>query len=350
LVATMCKYLTPEGQRLVVLVPPNFASKTCVLSLAAVAALLLGVHALQEITIPDTPPDAAARRIRRRARDGLPSHNQRLQQRPPRQESEPLRRQLRRARGGGGGGGRRGAVAAPSTGASGGAASGNGGGEAFPSVRVEYAEEEGYHAQDGQDKWLDEHLFRGRRGGVFVDIGCYDGVTYSNTHYYEVRLGWSGVCAEPNPEVYPRIAAAGRSSGAPVAVSDTAGMLPFTAAFMRSSLNRSAVDFDFLRRSGVSSKEVLVPVETPSQLLRRLPAAARERGVIDFVSLDVEQLELRVLEAWPWGDFCVDSFTVENEPPAGEPSTLPRLRRLLLPRGYEHRARVGQPASLAHMP
>lgn len=217
----MCKYLTPEGQRLVVLVPPNFASKTCVLSLAAVAALLLGVHALQEITIPDTPPAAAARRIRRRARDGVPSHNQRLQQRPPRQESEPLRRQLRRARGGGGGGGRRGAVAAPSTGASGGAASGNGGGEAFPSVRVEYAEEEGYHAQDGQvatlprsrqispylgdvvprlgwaqgghrrplsqDKWLDEHLFRGRRGGVFVDIGCYDGVTYSNTHYYEAR-------------------------------------------------------------------------------------------------------------------------------------------------------------------
>jgi len=23
-------------------------------------------------------------------------------------------------------------------------------------------------------------------------------------------------------------------------------------------------------------------------------------------------------QAWPWGDFCVDSFTVENEPPAGE--------------------------------
>jgi len=57
-----------------------------------------------------------------------------------------------------------------------------------------------------------------------------------------------GICAEPNPEVFPRIAStAGRASGVAVAVSDRSGTLPFTAAFMRSSLDASAVDLKFLK-------------------------------------------------------------------------------------------------------
>ena len=40
---------------------------------------------------------------------------------------------------------------------------------------------------------------RACRHGTFVDLGCYDGVTYSNTWYFERKLGWSGVCVEPEP-------------------------------------------------------------------------------------------------------------------------------------------------------
>eukprot|EP00966_Prymnesium_polylepis_P102672 2378404-Prymnesium_polylepis.1 len=64
------------------------------------------------------------------------------------------------------------------------------------SVTIDTGEE--YKGQEGQDKWVDQHIFRGRRGGVFVDLGCYDGVTYSNTWYFERVLNWSGVCVEPN--------------------------------------------------------------------------------------------------------------------------------------------------------
>jgi hypothetical protein len=61
---------------------------------------------------------------------------------------------------------------------------------------------------------------RACRHGTFVDLGCYDGVTYSNTWYFERKLGWSGVCVEPNPTVFPRIASqAGRASGVLAAVS-----------------------------------------------------------------------------------------------------------------------------------
>ena len=65
---------------------------------------------------------------------------------------------------------------------------------------------------------------RACRHGTFVDLGCYDGVTYSNTWYFERVLGWSGVCAEPNPDVFPRIASqAGRDGGGPGAAAYATG-------------------------------------------------------------------------------------------------------------------------------
>ena len=89
---------------------------------------------------------------------------------------------------------------------------------------------------------------------VPADLGCYDGVTYSNTWYFERVLNWTGVCVEPNPEVYPRIASqAGRTSGVQLAVSNKQGWAPFVAAYMRSSLNASAVDYKFLTDAGVGS-------------------------------------------------------------------------------------------------
>ena len=56
-----------------------------------------------------------------------------------------------------------------------------------------------FYSQLGQDKFLFENFFRGMRGGVFVDVGAYDGVALSNTYYFEKELGWQGICIEPNP-------------------------------------------------------------------------------------------------------------------------------------------------------
>lgn len=42
------------------------------------------------------------------------------------------------------------------------------------------------------------------RVGHFLDIGAYDGKTFSNTLRL-VELGWSGVCVEPSPTVFPAL-------------------------------------------------------------------------------------------------------------------------------------------------
>ena len=44
-------------------------------------------------------------------------------------------------------------------------------------IQVAYTAEEQYKSQDGQDKWANEHIFRGMTNGQFMDLGCYDGIT-----------------------------------------------------------------------------------------------------------------------------------------------------------------------------
>lgn len=44
----------------------------------------------------------------------------------------------------------------------------------------------------------------GIKQGRFLDIGAYDGKTFSNTLRL-AELGWSGVCIEPSPSVFPAL-------------------------------------------------------------------------------------------------------------------------------------------------
>src|SRR5258706_11369284 len=59
-----------------------------------------------------------------------------------------------------------------------------------------------YYSQHSQDRFVDNFLLHGKRGGVFVDVGAYDGVALSNTYYFEKELGWQGICIEPNPMAF----------------------------------------------------------------------------------------------------------------------------------------------------
>ncbi len=40
--------------------------------------------------------------------------------------------------------------------------------------------------------------------GRFLDIGAYDGKTFSNTHALALK-GWKGICIEPSPSVFPAL-------------------------------------------------------------------------------------------------------------------------------------------------
>lgn len=70
------------------------------------------------------------------------------------------------------------------------------------------------HSQFGEQAailaWADEVESQGLRGS-FVDVGAYDGRTFSNT-YALAQRGWGGVCIEPAPDAYKLLEARYRSN------------------------------------------------------------------------------------------------------------------------------------------
>eukprot|EP00929_Paragymnodinium_shiwhaense_P058868 TRINITY_DN2948_c0_g1_i1.p1 TRINITY_DN2948_c0_g1~~TRINITY_DN2948_c0_g1_i1.p1 ORF type:complete len:218 (-),score=53.12 TRINITY_DN2948_c0_g1_i1:110-763(-) len=155
------------------------------------------------------------------------------------------------------------------------------------------------HSQFGADKWIvSKHP---QQGGYFIDIGAFDGKYGSNTYALEQR-GWTGLCVEPMPKDFSMR----KCKLLRVAVSNYNG----TANFRQcgdAQLSGLESDAEVYR---LGCKEVNVNIKSVHSLIaENLPADVR---VVDYVNLDVEGTELKVLEDWPFDRACVKLWTVEH--------------------------------------
>ena len=62
-----------------------------------------------------------------------------------------------------------------------------------------------YKSQYNQDRFLNENFFKNKKNGVFIDIGAHDGVSLSNSYFFEKSLGWEGMCIEPIPTLFKEL-------------------------------------------------------------------------------------------------------------------------------------------------
>ena len=83
-----------------------------------------------------------------------------------------------------------------------------------------------YYSQFQQDKFINENFFKNKNSGFFVDIGAHDGVLFSNSKFFE-ELGWTGVCAEPNPIVFEQLQSVRKCKCVKKAIADKIGHAQF---------------------------------------------------------------------------------------------------------------------------
>jgi len=62
-----------------------------------------------------------------------------------------------------------------------------------------------FYGQYEQDRYLYETIFHNKKNGTFVEFGALDGIRFSNTYFFEKNFGWTGICAEPNPILFPQL-------------------------------------------------------------------------------------------------------------------------------------------------
>lgn len=90
---------------------------------------------------------------------------------------------------------------------------------------------EKYYSQHGQDKYLEETIFKGKRNGVFLDIGASDGITMSNTYFFEISREWEGVYVEPREKPFKALVKNRKCFCEYCCVSDKSGVADFLELF-----------------------------------------------------------------------------------------------------------------------
>ena len=170
-----------------------------------------------------------------------------------------------------------------------------------------------YASQAGQDRVVDRAL-GGRRGGTFVDVGGYNGVTGSNTLFFEQYRGWTGVLVEPVSAMRAAAETVRRCPCLPYAVAAGSGEATFVEVaegFRQMSGLADSYDTDTLARvrADPRHRERTIRVET-----RDLGAILGDAGLTapDFVSLDIEGGEVAALETFDFTRFAVRFWAIEN--------------------------------------
>jgi FkbM family methyltransferase len=159
-------------------------------------------------------------------------------------------------------------------------------GEAVHTPATPYAQPPPYHAQWGEDRWLDE-TFAIPATGIFVDVGAGDGRRGSNTLFLE-QHGWNGLCIDADPRNDTPLRER-RCLVATCAVSTTPGPRTFGMHERKSS-------WSGLSRTGSGFQPVTVDCRRLDDLL-----SAHGIDLVDLLSIDVEGTELDV-----WNSFDPD--------------------------------------------
>ena len=151
-----------------------------------------------------------------------------------------------------------------------------------------------------------------RKHGFYVDIGAYHPNKASNTKFF-YDLGWSGLNIDPNPasiEEFNRDRP--RDTNLTIGVSDVAEELDYYFFGESHTINT------FDRNTAEKFKEVFnlkiqkvikVPVVPINEVLaEHVPGGQK----IDFMSIDVEGFEMRILKALDFDSFGPEYLLIED--------------------------------------
>lgn len=189
------------------------------------------------------------------------------------------------------------------------------------------------YSQEGEDILLNR-IFYSKSNGFYVDIGAHHPLRFSNTYLFYLK-GWKGINVEPRPgskAVFD--SKRSRDITLEVGVSSTPGELTFYQ-FNDPALSGFSRDLTDERISEGRYKlvaEQKIPVITLEELLdKNLP----KNQIIDFLSVDVEGLDIEVLRSNNWSKYRPSYVVVEiikNELNAAKSDP---IHGFMIEQGYE---------------
>lgn len=176
-------------------------------------------------------------------------------------------------------------------------------------------------SQARQDLWLMEEVFPGRRNGFFVEIGSADGVVLSNTYLLEKRLGWQGICVEANPLLFRELRYNRKNvEKINICVDEILGEVVFVNNGLLGGIYSRDTDNNCRFNDETTTIVKTIPLV---DILERYNAP----NIIDYLSIDVEGAETRILKSFPFFRYTFLSMSIERPSDA--------LQQILFQNGYQ---------------
>ncbi len=166
--------------------------------------------------------------------------------------------------------------------------------------------------QLGEDRVI-VHLLNERlkRPGFYVDIGAFDPVLYSNTLLLH-RQGWQGINVDANPAAIERFRKARPlDRSLCVAVSDRVETLNYTT-YESGASNRLVETNATSQNSLIGESAVEQTTMTTTTLSLILEQNGVKPGGVNFLNVDCEGFDLRVLQGLDWSRWKPQLIAIET--------------------------------------
>ena len=153
-----------------------------------------------------------------------------------------------------------------------------------------------FYSQNMEDYFLYRNFFNKKvTDGIFVELGSMDGITYSNTLFFEKFLGYKGLLIEPVPHLFSNLIRNRKNNFLEnYAISDKIDKKLFIGDNACAGLE-DTMAHTHIEKYHKHLKKIIVDTIPIKNLIEK-----HNIKYIDFFSIDVEGGELQVLETMNW--------------------------------------------------
>lgn len=190
-----------------------------------------------------------------------------------------------------------------------------------------------YYSQYLQDYFIDVFCLKKKQNGFFIDIGAYDGITFSNTLFFERERAWKGICVEPIKSAYDKLVSVRSCQCINGCISSEDGIVQFRHVEGPSEM-LSGIDNNYdprhIDRISKEVQELGGNISRTEVKSYNLNSIIRENHIneIDFLSIDVEGSELSIIKTINFDLVKINFLAIENN------YRTPEFRNILCKKGY----------------
>ena len=172
-----------------------------------------------------------------------------------------------------------------------------------------------FFSQAGQDKCVKNHFFKNLKKGFFVEIGAFNGINGSNCFYFEKFMDWNGIAVEPSPVHFEKLKKNRKCICINKAISNQNDHKEFVEVTNGYTQMSGILTDEYKKTLDIIMKDPRTKMNKLNIKTSTFNEIVGENKIIDYLSIDVEGEEERILESIDFNYFNIKVISVENNYP-----------------------------------